>query len=159
MTTDADARLGHHVQDVVHDRRPQLQIKMRLDPARHTFNKSSTSTSTLSRRRCFVTVFAMPFEWRPSNCRASKFPSHRSSNGTIPLKKKSQTRQPGAQKPHPGPVSRPSRNRRSSLMRRADCVAVAERRIGAVFTNLKLRNSKKMTPRHGPFPTGPVLKR
>lgn len=54
--------------------------------------------------RCFVTVFATPFEWRPSNWRDSRFPSQRSRSGVMPLKKKSQTLQPGAQNPHPGPL-------------------------------------------------------
>ena len=55
--------------------------------------------------RCFVIVFATPLLTRPSNCRASRFPSHRSSSGTIPRKKNSHTRHIGAQNPHPGPFS------------------------------------------------------
>ena len=55
-------------------------------------------------RRCFVTVLAMPLECRPSNCLASKLPSHLSNNGTMPRRKNNQTRQPGAQKPQPGPL-------------------------------------------------------
>lgn len=39
----------------------------------------------------------------PSNCRARRLPSHRSSRGVIPRMKNSQTRQPAAQKPQPGP--------------------------------------------------------
>ena len=62
------------------------------------------SRSKCDSTRCFVTVFAMPLEWRPSNCLANKFPSHRSNKGTMPLRKKSQTRHPGAQKPQPGPL-------------------------------------------------------
>lgn len=54
--------------------------------------------------RCLVTVLATPLEWRPSNCLARRLPSHRSSSGTIPRRKNSQTRQPGAQKPQPGPL-------------------------------------------------------
>ena len=54
--------------------------------------------------RCFVTVFATPLFVRPSNCRASRLPSQRSSSGTTPRRKKSHTRHPGAQKPTPGPL-------------------------------------------------------
>ena len=53
--------------------------------------------------RCFVTVFATPFECRPSNWRDSRLPSQRSSSGVMPRMKNSQTRQPGAQMPQPGP--------------------------------------------------------
>lgn len=53
---------------------------------------------------CLVTVLATPLECRPSNCLERRFPSHRSNNGVIPRMKKSHTRHPGAQKPHPGPL-------------------------------------------------------
>ena len=46
----------------------------------------------------------IPFECRPSNCLDSKLPSQRSSSGVIPRIKNSQTRQPGAQIPQPGPL-------------------------------------------------------
>jgi len=52
---------------------------------------------------CLVTVLATPLECRPSNCLERRLPSHRSSNGVIPRMKKSHTRHPGAQNPHPGP--------------------------------------------------------
>lgn len=42
--------------------------------------------------------------FRPSNCLASRFPSHRSNRGVMPLMKNSHTLQPGAQKPQPGPL-------------------------------------------------------
>ena len=54
--------------------------------------------------RCFVTVFATPLECLPSNCRDSRLPSQRSSRGVMPRMKNSQTRQPGAQNPQPGPL-------------------------------------------------------
>lgn len=54
--------------------------------------------------RCLVTVLATPLECLPSNCLARRLPSHLSSNGTIPRKKNSHTRHPGAQKPQPGPL-------------------------------------------------------
>ena len=44
-------------------------------------------------------------DWRPSNWRASRLPSQRSSRGTMPRRKKSQTRHMGAQKPTPGPCT------------------------------------------------------
>ena len=62
-----------------------------------------SSRSNWLSTRYFVIVLAIPLECRPSNCLASKLPSHRSSNGTIPQRKKIQTRQLGAQKPTPGP--------------------------------------------------------
>ena len=62
-----------------------------------------SSRSKCDSIRCFVTVFAMPFELRPSNCRARRLPSQRSRSGTMPRRKKSHTRHMGAQKPHPGP--------------------------------------------------------
>ena len=62
-----------------------------------------SSNSKCDSMRCFVTVFATPLEWRPSNCLASRFPNHRSNKGTIPRRKKSHTRHIGAQKPTPGP--------------------------------------------------------
>lgn len=40
----------------------------------------------------------------PSNCLANRFPSHLSNSGVMPLMKKSQTLQPGAQNPQPGPL-------------------------------------------------------
>lgn len=58
-----------------------------------------SSRSNYDSTRCLVTVFAIPFECLPSNYRASKFPSHLSNNGMIPLKKKSQTRHIGDQNP------------------------------------------------------------
>lgn len=54
--------------------------------------------------RCLVTVLATPFEWRPSNCRERRLPSHRSRSGTTPLRKKIQILQPGVQIPTPGPL-------------------------------------------------------
>ncbi|OMH82499.1 hypothetical protein AX774_g4026 [Zancudomyces culisetae] len=61
------------------------------------------SKSKCDSTRCFVTVLAIPFECLPSNCRANKFPNHRSNNGTIPRKKNIHTLHVGAQNPHPGP--------------------------------------------------------
>lgn len=61
------------------------------------------SRSKCDSTRCFVTVFATPFECRPSNCLDNKFPNHLSNNGVIPLIKKSHTLHPGAQNPQPGP--------------------------------------------------------
>ena len=63
-----------------------------------------SSRSKFDSTRCLVTVLATPLMWRPSNWRANRLPSQRSSNGTMPRKKKSHTRQPGAQKPQPGPL-------------------------------------------------------
>lgn len=54
--------------------------------------------------RCFVTVFATPFECLPSNCRERRLPSHRSNRGTIPRMKNTHTLHPGAQMPTPGPL-------------------------------------------------------
>jgi hypothetical protein len=62
------------------------------------------SRSKWDSMRCFVTVFAMPFDCRPSNWRASRLPSQRSSKGTMPRKKNSHTRHMGAQNPTPGPL-------------------------------------------------------
>ena len=63
-------------------------------------NSKSYYDSTLY----FVTVFAIPLECLPSNYLANKFPSHLSSKGIIPLRKKSHTLQPGVQNPTPGPL-------------------------------------------------------
>lgn len=72
-----------------------------------------SSRSKCDSTLCLVTVFATPFEWRPSNCLERRFPSHLSKSGVTPLMKKSQTRQPGAQNPHPGPLpTGPCENRK-----------------------------------------------
>ena len=62
-----------------------------------------SSRSNWDSTHCFVIVFAIPLECLPSNYLASKLPSHRSSKGVIPHKKKIHTHQAGAQKPTPGP--------------------------------------------------------
>lgn len=62
------------------------------------------SKSKCDSSRYLVTDFAPPFEWRPSNYLANKFPNHLSSKGIIPLRKKSQTLHIGCQNPHPGPL-------------------------------------------------------
>jgi hypothetical protein len=62
-------------------------------------NSKSYYDSTLY----LVTVLAMFLECLPSNYLAKRFPIHLSINGTIPLRKKSQTLHPGAQNPTPGP--------------------------------------------------------
>ena len=63
-----------------------------------------SSRSKCDSIRCLVTVLATPLLWRPSNWRASRLPSQRSSSGTMPRRKNSQTRHMGAQKPTPGPL-------------------------------------------------------
>ena len=63
-------------------------------------NSKSKCDSTL----CLVTVLATPLECLPSNCLDKRLPSHLSSNGVTPRRKKSQTLHPGAQIPQPGPL-------------------------------------------------------
>jgi hypothetical protein len=75
-----------------------------------------SSKSKCDSMRCLVTVFAMPFDWRPSNWRASKLPSQRSSSGTMPRKKNSHTRHIGAQKPTPGPLPTGPASRLTQLL-------------------------------------------
>lgn len=65
--------------------------------------EARNSKSKCDSTRCLVTVLATPLECRPSNWRDNRFPNHLSRSGVIPLMKNSQTRQPGAQKPQPGP--------------------------------------------------------
>ena len=61
------------------------------------------SRSKCDSSRYLVTDLAPPLECRPSNYLANKFPSHLSSKGIIPLRKKSHTLHIGCQNPHPGP--------------------------------------------------------
>ena len=73
-------------------------------------SRMSCMTAALSSRSkcdsilCFVTVFATPLLLLPSNCLARRLPNHLSSSGVTPLRKNSQTRHMGAQKPTPGPL-------------------------------------------------------
>ena len=75
-------------------------IMSRMSCMTEALNSMSKWDST----RCLVTVLATPLEWRPSNCLDNKLPNQRSSKGVTPRRKKSQTRHPGAQNPHPGPL-------------------------------------------------------
>ena len=63
-------------------------------------NSRSKWDSTL----CLVTVLATPLLCLPSNCLDRRLPSQRSKSGVTPRMKNSQTLQPGAQKPQPGPL-------------------------------------------------------
>jgi hypothetical protein len=83
----------------VHHGGSELEIEMTLD----TLLRNCPAKSILELSRGMGAYEAVPFEFRPSNCRANKFPSHLSRSGTIPRMKKSHTRHPGAQKPTPGP--------------------------------------------------------
>lgn len=78
-------------------------------PRQHTIIKACSNgkkTNPATRRTLL---------WRPSNCRASRFPSQRSSSGTTPRRKNSHTRHMGAHTPTPGPLpTGPVLNLRSS---------------------------------------------
>jgi hypothetical protein len=83
----------------MHDRSTEFQVEMTFDP----LLSYCPNRSVLRLCRGVGAYEAVPFEFRPSNCRANKLPSHLSRSGTIPRMKKSHTRHPGAQKPTPGP--------------------------------------------------------
>ena len=103
--------------------------------------KAPLHFKTRRSHRCLVTVFAMPFECLPSNCRASKLPSHRSSKGTIPRRKNSHTRHPGAQNLCHESVTRPS----SCVARRLP--GVVSRSDDAWWSSFRIRINLKFSRR------------
>jgi hypothetical protein len=92
---------GHHVKDIMHYGCTELKIIMRF----HTLfcnrlcNALAVSSLKLTSKQIAqpvnvsVATYAIQEDWT----------NHLSRSGTIPRMKNNQTRQPGAQNPHPGP--------------------------------------------------------
>lgn len=96
-------RLGHHVQDVVHNCRAELEIKVRFNALlRDRLGDSLRVTALeLTGEQIPKPETIISIQYTLQLILAGTY--QRSRRGTIPRMKNSQTRQPGAQNPQPGP--------------------------------------------------------
>jgi hypothetical protein len=91
----------HHVKDVMHYSRTELKIIMRF----HTlFRNRLCNTLAVSSLKLTGKQIAQPVNLLVVIYATQEDSTdHLSRSGTIPRMKNNQTRQPGAQNPHPGP--------------------------------------------------------